>query len=194
MPTLRLILLAGTLAACGLAPAAHAQLIPSFGITGGVNFGSLSDVAGVNLENSTGFHAGIYADFGFGPLALRPSLMYLRAGDVQQAGGSVTADFLSLPIDFKFQTPLPVLKAYAAIGPDFRFPIGDGGVLVDREAVNVAVDVALGASFNAPLVGPSGFLEVRYALDVSGFAESLDASVSDDYKLNLFMIRAGIGL
>lgn len=175
-----------------LAPTAQAQLIPSFGVTGGVNFGSISD--GAMLENSTGFHAGIYADFGIGPLALRPAVLYLRSGDVQAGTETVSADFVTIPIDIKFQTPTPVLKAYGLVGPELRFPIGEQGTLVNTKSTNVAINVGAGASFNAPLVGPSGFVELRYALDVSGFAENLSPDVADDYKLNLFMIRVGFGL
>lgn len=186
--------LAALVAVLCLAPAAQAQLIPSFGLTGGVNFGSLNDVAGANLANSTGFHVGVYGDVGIGPLALRPALLYLRSGEVQAGASTVTADFVTVPIDLKFQTPTPVVKGYALVGPEFRFPVGEGGMAVNTKSTNVAVNVGAGVSFNPPLVGPSGFLEVRYALDVSGFAESLDPAVSDDYKLSLFMIRAGFGL
>ncbi len=192
MRLLRLAALA--LAGLLLAPFAHAQLIPSFGVTGGVNFGSLNDVAGADLENSTGFHVGVYGDVGIGPLALRPALLYLRSGEVQAGASTVTADFVTLPIDVKFQTPTPVVKAYALVGPEFRFPVGEGNALVDTKSTNVAVNVGAGVSFNPPLVGPSGFAEVRYALDVSGFAEALDPAISDDYKLSLFMIRVGFGL
>jgi hypothetical protein len=61
--------------------------------------------------------------------------------------------------------------------------------------MNVALNLGVGASFNPPIVGPSGFVEVRYALDVTGFAETVGVGgTSDDYKLSLFMIRAGFGL
>ncbi|HLA64177.1 MAG TPA: outer membrane beta-barrel protein [Rhodothermales bacterium] len=195
---MRTPLLTAALALAALAaPAAHAQLLPSFGVAGGVNFASLNDVTGADLDNATGYHIGLYADLGFGPLAVRPGIYYLRAGDVETVGGAelVSADFITIPIDVRFQTPLPVLKAYALAGPEFRFPVGDGGALVDTRAVNVAANVGVGASFNPPLAGPSGFLELRYAFDVTGFAEATGATSGDsDYRVSLFMVRAGIGL
>ena len=189
---LRFLTLALALAA--LAAPARAQLLPSFGVAGGVNFASLNDVAGADLDNSTGWHIGLYADVGIGPLAIRPGLFYLRAGDVETTtgAGDIAADFVTIPVDLRFQTPFPVLKAYALAGPEFRFPVGENGVLVDTRAVNVAANVGVGASFNPPLAGPSGFLELRYAFDVTGFAEAVGAD--SDYRVSLFMIRAGIGL
>ena len=188
---LRLALFALALAAL---PAAHAQIIPSFGVAGGVNFGSLSDVAGAELQNSTGYHIGLYADAGIGPIAVRPGVFYLSAGDVETGGETVSADFVTIPIDFKFQTPTPIVKGYAAVGPELRFPIGEDGAVVATKSTNVAINFAAGASINPPLVGPSGFIELRYALDVSGFAEVVSDAASDDYNLSLFMVRLGFGL
>ena len=195
MHTMLLLRLAFLAALLLVVPAASAQLIPSFGATGGVNFGSLNDVAGAELGNATGFHVGIYADLGFGPLALRPALLYLRAGDVEVGGGTASANFVSIPVDIKFQTPTPVVKGYALLGPEFRFPIGDDGNVVSTKSMNVAVNAGVGVAFDPPLVGPNGFLEVRYALDVTGFADAVGVGgTSDEYKVSLFMIRAGFGL
>ena len=182
------------------APAAHAQLIPSvdLGVAAGVNFASLNDVAAADLDNSTGFHAGVYADFSAAFLSVRSGLFYLSAGNVQQGAETVSADFVTIPVDFQFQTPTPIVRAYALAGPEFRFPIGESGTRVDKQSVNVAANVGLGAEFGVPLSGPSGFVEVRYALDVTGFAEdALGGAITGEassYKLNLFMVRAGIGL
>jgi len=181
-----------------LAPAAHAQIIPqlSFGVAGGANFASLSDVAGADLDNTTGFHAGVYVDFSALMLAVRTGAFYLRAGEVQQTGQAepTSADFLTIPVEVHVTTPTPVVRGYALLGPEFRFPIGESGTLVDTRSVNVAANIGAGAKFKMPVTGFSGFGEVRYALDLTGFAENTVLTTDNTYKLNLFMVRVGVGL
>ncbi len=191
------------LAALALTPAAHAQLPSvSVGVAAGPNFASLNDAGSADLGSSTGFHAGVYGDVSIPFVAFRTGVYYLKAGNVETASGDelVSANFITVPVDFRFQTPTPVVKAYALVGPEFRFPIGSvsevvgGGAVIDRSSVNVAANIGVGASFKAPLVGPSAFLELRYSRDISGFASTVNANVSEDYKVSLVQLRLGIGL
>lgn len=197
------------LAAVLAAPAAHAQLFPSFGVTGGVNFANLSDAVAVELDGATGFHLGVYADLGLGSVGLRPQLLYLRAGEVvtpdfadpqgNPLDASVAANFIAIPVDFQYRLPTPVVKPYALLGPEVRFPIGDTGPDAEAEArsVTAAINVGLGIGFNAPLVGPSGFAELRYAFDLTGLVDGLvinDIALDDEYRVNLLMLRVGVGL
>lgn len=182
------------------APAAHAQLVPSIdlGIAGGVNFASLGDAANVDLGSSTGYHIGAYADVGVLFFAARTGVYYLRAGDIDTDGNEntdgQTVSFITVPVDFQFQTPTPFVKAYALVGPEFRFPLGDfdelGGTF-DRSNVNTVANVGLGVKGGLPLFGPSGFLELRYSFDVTGINS---ADGDDDFKVSLFLIRAGVGI
>ncbi len=191
------------LAAAFLAPVAHAQLPSvSVGVAGGLNFASLNDVGSADLGSSTGFHGGVYGDVSLPFIAFRTGVYYLKAGDVETASGDelVSANFITVPVDFRFQTPTPVVKAYALVGPEFRFPIGSasevvqGGAAIDRSSVNVAANIGAGVSFKAPLVGPSGFAEVRYSRDVTGFAENTGLTTDNTYKVSLFQLRVGVGL
>ncbi len=184
-----------------IAPLAHAQLIPSFGVAGGLNFGSLSDAAGADLESSTGYHIGLFGDFGFGPLAARASVLYVRAGDiVLDPTGLTNSDasvaYIAIPIDFQYRFPSPLLKPYALLGPEFRFATGDIADADGSRSTSVAVNVGVGAQL-AALVGPKVFAELRYAFDVSGFFEErelLGVTVDDTFKVNVFFLRVGVGL
>lgn len=188
------------LAALVLAPAAHAQLIPSIslGVAGGPNFSSFNEVAGASLDGTTGYHVGVYGDVSIPFISLRTGLYYLSAGDVETTAGTqrVSADFVTIPVDFRFKTPTPVVQGYALVGPEFRFPIGEGDALIDKSSVNIAANVGIGAAFKAPLVGPSAFLELRYSQDVTGFADDVTPGLSTDntYKLSLVQVRLGVGL
>ena len=181
------------------APAAHAQLIPSvsLGVAGGPNFSSFNEIAGTSLEGTTGFHIGVYGDVSVPFVSFRTGLYYLSAGDVETTAGvqRVSADFVTVPVDLRFSTPTPIVKAYALVGPEFRFPIGEGDALIDKSSVNIAANVGIGASFNPPLAGPNGFVELRYSQDVTGFAEDTGlASTDNRYKLSLVQLRLGVGL
>jgi hypothetical protein len=182
------------------APSAHAQIIPKFGVTGGLNFGSLSDAAGLDLESSTGYHVGIFGDVGFGPLAARVSVLYVRAGDIGiPVLGDVieteeaTVSFIAVPVDAKFRFPSPVVKPYALLGPEARFAIGDLADL-DAETLAFALNFGIGAELDA-LIGPSVFAELRYGLDVTGFAPGVAGDAANpDFRVNAFYIRVGVGL
>jgi hypothetical protein len=180
-----------------LALPASAQVVPTLdlGVAGGVNFASLGDAAGADLDNATGYHVGVYADVGAAFVSFRTGLYYLSAGDVEQtSGGGVAADFVTVPLDLHVQTPTPVMKAYVLAGPEARFPLGDGGTFIDTREVNVAANVGVGVKGGVPLVGPSGFLEVRYSRDVTGFAELVAEDVgATEYEVHLVLVRAGIG-
>ena len=185
-----------------LALPARAQFLPSFGVTAGANFSSLTDAGSLDLDNSTGFHVGVFADLGIGPLALRPAVLYQRVGEVDFTPAGVAnldsedLSFIAVPIDLKFGFPSPLVKPYALVGPEFRFPTG--GITdiegFDTKSVNTAINVGAGAELSA-LIGPKVFAELRYAFDVSGLADSELGTVSDaNLKVNLFMIRIGVGL
>lgn len=174
---------------------AHAQLIPSLdlGVAGGVNFASLDDAGSLELDNSTGYHIGAFADFSFLFASARTGLYYLRAGDIPgvgENGENGTISFITVPVDFQVQTPTPIVKAYALVGPEFRFPL-QGIETFNREEVNIAANVGIGVKGSTPLVGPSGFLELRYARDFTGIRSD---SGDDDVKVHLFMVRAGVGI
>ena len=201
--SMRLVLLAAVVFA--LAPTAHAQLPSiSIGVAGGPNFSSFNEINGSTLDGTTGYHAGLFADVSVPFIALRTGVYYLTAGNVQTAGGAdiVKADFVTVPVDFRLQTPTPIVRAYVLAGPEFRFPVSsdDGGIggvgvpSVDRRSVNVAAHVGVGVAFKAPLVGPSAFAELRYSQDVTGFAEEQGLTTDNEYKLSLVQIRLGVGL
>ena len=181
-----------------LAAPATGQIVPTLdlGVAGGVNFASLDQAGGLDLENSTGYHVGLYADVGAGPLHVRTGAYYLRAGDIDGAGAdgdAGTVHFVSVPFDLQVQTPTPVVQAYLLAGPEVRFPL-DGLDTFDTKTANLVANVGVGVKGGVPLVGPSGFLEARYALDLDGFGDQRGDDIGVDVKAHLFLIRVGVGM
>ena len=195
MRSLRYLLLAAVFVAA--TPLAQAQIIPKFGVAGGLNFGSLSDAAGADFESSTGYHVGIFGDVGFGPLAARVSLLYVKAGDVGTGiGDDASVTFIAVPVDFKFRFPSPVVKPYALLGPEARFLTGDLADFDGSRSVAIALNAGIGAELSA-IVGPSVFAELRYGYDVSGLfgdREIANVTIDDSFKVNVFFLRVGVGL
>lgn len=190
MRSLRLALLALTFALT--APLAHAQLLPSFGVTGGLNFGSLSDAAGLDLDQSTGYHIGVFGDFGLGPIGARASVLYVRVGDIElPVLNNPDVSFIAVPVDLQYRFASPLLKPYALLGPEARFAMGDLADL-DAESIALALNLGVGAELSA-LIGPKVFAELRYAFDITGFAPG-DFDGNDDFKVNAFFLRVGVGL
>ena len=179
------------------APAAHAQILPSFGVTGGLNFGSLSDAATVDLEQTTGYHVGVFGDVGFGPIGLRAALLFVRAGNLTTAADvdDATVSFISIPVDFHYGLGLPLVNPYLLAGPEARLPLGD---LADADArsIAVALNLGIGAEVSA-FIGPKVFGELRYAFDVTGFFDDgfagVAATANESVRVNLFYVRIGVG-
>ncbi|CAN5581738.1 hypothetical protein BH23BAC4_BH23BAC4_06680 [soil metagenome] len=194
-------ILAVAIAFAMAAPASQAQLIPKFGVSGGLNFASLGDAASADLSASTGFHLGLYAEMGLGPVSLRPGLFFIRAGDIEVPTLTGTEErninFVTVPIDFKFSAGLPIVSPYVLVGPEVRFPLGDFTTEEGTRQVNVALNAGAGLAFRTPIVGPQGFIEVRYAGDITGLVDEQrfgPIQANETFKLNLFMVRAGVGL
>ncbi|PAP78366.1 outer membrane beta-barrel protein [Rubrivirga marina] len=182
------------------APASQAQIIPSLdlGVAGGVNFASISDATDFDLDSSTGYHIGLYADVGVLFASARTGVYYVRAADIRDdisnpdPNTDTSFDYVAVPIDFQIKTPTPIFQAYALIGPEFRFPV-DGLDTFETENVQYAGNVGLGVRGGLPLIGPSGYLELRYGRDFSGLRSDTGTS-DDDVKVHLVMIRLGVGI
>ncbi len=170
-----------------LSSGAEAQ---SFGITAGVGFGSIGDVRNVDLDQTTGFQAGLFAQLNAGPIGVRPAVLFVRAGDavlLSAPDDPVTVEFVSVPVDLQLRIPLGIGAVYAGGGPDLRFPIQDGRPVFETRSVNLAASGVVGIQL------ASLFIEGRYALDVTGYAQEVGTAGSEtDYRLNAIMVRAGV--
>ena len=171
-------------------PRAGAQVDLGFGFAGGANFADLQDAGALDLDRSVGYHVGLYADVGVPFVAGRVGVYYVDAGSFEGADADDnTASYVAVPVDVQFKTPTPLVQAYVLVGPEARFAV-DGLDTFDQQDHTLAGNVGLGLRGGVPLVGPSGFLELRYGLDLTGLR---DTDAEDDVKVNLIQLRAGLG-
>ena len=203
-------LLAAVLAFLG---AGRAEAQASFGVGAGLNFSSLNDVdfgsASTTYDRHQGYHIGIFVDLNAGPIAVRPGVYYVNAGPLFEGLDDVNTEtiednfdlnFISVPVDLRLQLPLPFVKPYALLGPEFLFltDTDAGGDLEGAmEDVTFAGNVGLGVVVDMPLVGVKLYPEFRYGFSVSGLVpedtELLGAPASKDQRVNMFLIRVGVG-
>jgi hypothetical protein len=196
MRALRFVLTAAAVVSFALsAPVAQAQLLPSVGITGGLNFSNISDAASARLDQSVGYHVGAYIDLSLPlvPVGFRGSVLYVRAGDIAFPspvpffGSDAAIEFIAVPIDAKFSLGLPLVSPYGFLGPEIRFPMGE---LRDHDNVRDnawALNLGVGADIGA-FIGPKVFAELRYGIDLTGFVDA-----DDTIRVSPFYLRLGIG-
>lgn len=122
-----------------MAAALSAQV--SFGIKGGVNFNSMSDIQlkGTDLkaafDNRTGFNAGIALQAKLPvpvvSLAIQPELLYTSKGGILKANsipGSPSAnirmDYLQLPVSLQVGLDLMLVRPYVEVVPFVGYAVG----------------------------------------------------------------------
>ncbi len=175
---------------------ANAQL--SFGVKGGLNFGTFSSLPdGVDNDGSRiGIVLGAYTRFKIPVVGLfvQPELIFSQKGGKQTAGG-ITATTSVNNIDIPILVGGSLGPVRLAIGPVFGFPIG-----AKSEVAGISVDIL--ENVNSPLAGLQigagisipgtklGF-DLRYEL---GLTKIVDNAVNNDTKLNLIQFTVSYGI
>ena len=188
---------------------AQAQL----GVAAGLNFDNFTDIRVFNsnatLDNSTGWHAGVFLDLALGPLALRPGVYYRDLSQVDLSVTGFTETFgldvsmIEIPVDVRIRlAPTPLIKPYAIVAPVFAFANSNDGGEVEGavEDFTMSANVGLGLELSVPGFGMRLFPEIRYAFGLSRFISKefkiagQTVETTDISRNNAFMLRLGIGL
>jgi hypothetical protein len=150
---------------------------------GGANFEALSDLQGGTVQAfdaRTGYHFGVFASIGAGPLAVRPAVLYLNAGSLFEGapfltGSDFSMSYLAAPIDIKV-SPLPLMYLFA--GPEFQFLLSaDAQPDFEDDLKKVVAKGGAGLGIQVSRF----FVEGRYLFGLSGIT-------SDDYEVGGFTI------
>ncbi len=192
--------------ACLIVSPAQAQL----GVAAGVNFDNISDVKSSaqngDFDNATGYHFGVFYDFGAGPLSLRPGIFYRNVSNVDFSVSGLKDQFdlnmVEVPVDIHFNlTATPLIKPYALAGPVFTYAKASGSDLKDAiQDLNIAANVGVGLSLSVPGLGLRLSPELRYAFGISRFVKDkfevggVNFDASSTARMNSFMVRLGVGL
>src|SRR6267154_1735071 len=158
---------------------AFGQAEVAIGIKGGLNFANVnvSQSAGVNYNNRTGYHIGAYALFKFSKIGIQPEVIFSKQGQTYSIPSNSNAasnfDYINIPIMIKFYLAAG-LNIQA--GPQFGFLASSSGYVLNTATGNVTVQslnslvkssdvsLALGAGWDLPF-GLN--LTARYNLGLS---------------------------
>lgn len=184
----------------GASHLASGQAQFAVGIKAGLNFANLdvSQSAGANYDNRTGYHAGAFALIKAGFIGVQPELIFSKQGTKYSytgGNGEANYDYINIPVMAKFYLPLGLnLQA----GPQFGFlskaqikqTIGSVKTTQDVKDESKNMDVAIGVGAGWDL--PFGLtVDARYNIGVS---KVNDTSGSGDVKNRVFQVSVGYKL
>ncbi len=190
------------------APAvAHAQLT----IAGGLNFQNLEDIdtgsTQATIENSTGYHVGLYYNLGAGSFSIRPGVFIRNIQSIKATALSLRDDFslnmVDVPVDVRFRvgSGSPIAPSLS-VGPVVHFAnSSDEGFDSALDNLSLSASAGAGLEFRMPVLGLKLFPEIRYSFGLTGFTKDgepitiagQDFTVANPSNLNTIMLRLGIG-
>lgn len=184
-----------------LAGAASAQLLPSFGVKGGLNFSSI-DVDDLDASARTGYAAGVFVNLVLPGMNLQGEVLYTVKGFEQASVQGLHAfDYrerlIEIPVLMKFALPLPMLSPSFYAGPAVSFPLkgevkGRGDwVEIDQDAEGMVWSVVFGVDVT---LMQSLVLDLRYDWGLSSIRETDFGDVAEfDEDLKDRTISAMVG-
>lgn len=185
---------------------AQAQL----GVAAGLNFENTSDIkigsSSQTVDNSTGYHFGVFFDMGAGPLAIRPGVFYRKVENIKfpdfTSGGAQDAFDLSMidvPIDLRLRVPAPLVAPYVLAGPVFSFASSDNDEFKESlRDLTMSANIGAGVELKVPMLGLRVMPEIRYNIALSSYVEDFnflgsEVNVAEDGdKMNAVMLRLNV--
>ena len=170
----------------------NAQVLPKFGIKGGLNYATLNNSDGV--EYRPGILIGGFAEINVpaSPMSVQPEVLYAQYGsDIEGSDASFKLNYIQVPVllKFDFQTPAATPNVY--FGPYANFLLNSeiandtGSFNLEENTKNSTVGVIIGAGIDV-----SKFqFGIRYT---AGLTNVADDSFSDEAKNGAFGITVGV--
>jgi len=168
----------------------------SFGIKGGLNISTITNVNDVGVSSSSliGFHVGVFGEFMVSDkFAIQPELLYSAQGiklDFDGDKGDLKLDYINIPVMAKYY----VAEAFSLeFGPQIGFLVSakakSGGVSEDVKDQFKSTDVSLGFGANYNFA-EKFMLGARYNLGLTRLQKDLFPGESES-KNSVFQISLG---
>jgi hypothetical protein len=183
---------------------AHAQI--NFGVKAGLNLASLP--SDFESASAVGFHGGIWAKVGAGPVGFRPELLIsTKGGETTVSSNDPTTGFTDLKNDISLVyadvplllefSPVPILKVH--LGPQFSFLLSDKVDINDASGsvqnIKDAYDfnsLDLGLVFGLGVTVMKFDAGIRYNLGLSKVSDFNFAGVQNtDFKNSVIQVSIG---
>jgi len=185
-----------------VASAASAQLLPRFGVKGGLNFSTV-DLDDLDASTRTGYAAGLFVNLSAPGMNLQGEVLYSVKGFSEGTWTSAEEfDYrdhvIEIPVLLKFALPLPAVSPALYAGPAVSFPIksefklDDDWVEIDEDGESMAWSVVIGADVT---LMDHLVIDVRYDWGISSLRKTdfgaLDDNLDEEIKDRTFSLMAG---
>ena len=178
--------------AIGYTANTNAQVLPEFGIKGGLNYATLNNID--DVEYRPGLLIGAFAELNVpaSPMSVQPEILYAQYGaDIQDSDASFKLNYIQVPVLLKFGFPAPGATPNVYFGPYANFLLNsevannNGSINLEDNTKNSTFGVIIGAG-----VDISKFqLGVRYT---AGLTNVADDNFSDEAKNGAFGVTLGV--
>jgi len=174
----------------------NAQLLPAFGLKGGVNFSTLNNADDVELKS--GFIGGAYVKLNIpaSPVSLQPELLFAQYGADSESGvGSLEINYIQVPVllNFGFNPPASPIKPKVYFGPYLGFKTN---AEADFEEISFDIDDSVKDTDFGVAVG-AGVEISRFSIDLrytAGLVNVFEDELEDGEKNGAIGLTVGIGL
>jgi hypothetical protein len=170
----------------------QAQVLPKFGIKGGLNYATLNNVD--DVEYRPGLLIGGFAEFKVpaSPMSVQPEVLYAQYGsDIEGSDASFRLNYIQVPVLMKFGFESPAATPNVYFGPYANFLLNsdiandDVSFNLEDNTKNSTFGVIIGAGIDV-----SKFqFGVRYT---AGLTNVADDNFSDEAKNGAFGITVGV--
>ncbi len=185
-------LLLVTILTIGISTESNGQVLPKFGIKGGLNYATLNNID--NVEYKPGILIGGFAKFNVpaSPMSIQPEVLYAQYGsNIEDSDASFKLNYIQVPVLLKFSFPAPGATPNVYFGPYANFLLNseiandNGSFNLEENTKNSTFGVIIGAA-----VDVSKFqLGVRYS---AGLTNVADDNFSDEAKNGAFAVTVGV--
>jgi hypothetical protein len=176
----------------GLSSKAEAQVLPEFGVKGGLNYATFNDTD--NVEYKPGFLIGGYLNFKIpaSPMSVQPEILYAQYGaKAEDADFEFDVNYIQVPVLLKFGFETPAAQPNVYFGPYMGFNTkaevenNDGSINLEDSAKDTEFGVVVGAGVDVSKLR----LGLRYT---AGLTNVADDDFNDSAKNGALALTVGI--
>ena len=173
-------------------PSTQAQVLPKFGIKGGLNYSTFNNTD--DAEYKPGFLVGAFVDIPIPatPVSVQPEVLYATYGtNINDSDASININYLQIPVLLKFGFPTPAASPNVFFGPYMGFNM-KSEVKINDITVN-AEDYVEDTDFGVVVGAGIDITKFRVALRyTAGLTNVAKPSFNDDSKNGAFALTVGI--
>lgn len=176
----------------GLTIQLKAQVLPEFGVKGGLNYATFNDTE--NVEYKPGFLIGGYLNFKIpaSPMSVQPEILYAQYGaKAEDADFEFDVNYIQVPVLLKFGFETPAAQPNVYFGPYMGFNTkaevenNDGSINLEDSAKDTEFGVVVGAGVDVSKLR----LGLRYT---AGLTNVADDDFNDSAKNGALALTVGI--